>query len=1138
MKLDTILGVARAEARSIRRLVRYWIFLTLASFFGVAGYLYYAAIHGFFSSYSGSVGATSPKYMVAPLGIWFLLVFIVGLVFLAFDVRARDQRERMLEVLDSRPYSNAELLTGRFLGMLVAGWVPVLGIALVLYAIGWLGQALSWPMCEPPEPKSLLNFVVFMAIPALAFFLALVFFVALLVRNRLLAAVLGLGALGLSVWGFLSVPVMYQPAVDVFGGFSLTFPTELLTEVVTLQGLGQRLAVLLLACGFLAFAAAIHPRLDGGSTRTRVTVGAACSLGGLALLAVVASVLPGAVRTFETFQAAHEARRGDPIADLESISGQVTIDPGRLLNLELELRVAARTERLESLLFSFNPGLEVERVADASGQSLEFTHQHGLLDVSLKQPLGGAEAFTLSLAAAGRPAVEFGYLDSAKHFWDVTGLDMQLFVLGVEAGLNESRFVALMPGNHWLPTPGPEVGRDDPARRPADFFDLDLVVEVPEGWLTAGPGRRRDAPGATPGRARFRYAPPAPVPEVALIASRFEARSIEIEGVQFEVLLAPFHTRNLDVLAEAGPEIQEWVGERLREAAELGLPYPYDAFTLVETPAILRGYGGGWRMDTTMAPPAMMLMRESGFPTTRFDSRFRNPKQFEDQEGGLARAKWTALAEFFEADVSGGNVFLGVARNFFAYQTAAEGPEGLALNFVLHDLTTRLVTGREGFFSAHVFDSSLNDIVGAAITGYLGGRGDGETLTTAVLRAVIDRPEVWDQAMGTALTEMDPWEDPGRTVSTLGLKGGAMARWILDGLGREKAGALLAALRSRATGRTFDAQELLVAAQEAEVDLPALLGDWLDRPDLPGFVASDVRHVRLADEEGSPRYQVAFHLRNDEPAPGLIRLEYRAGEEEADRGWERGEPIRVPGDQALEIGLVTSRPVRRLRVAPYLALNRRPFELSLPTVAEEKLDAAEPLRGTRPSDWAPSSEAIVVDDLDAGFSIEAGTEAAGLRLGAQQGEDSLDQGLPACTIGQPPGQPPVVWSRQENALAWGKYRHTLAVIRGAQEGGSRAVFRADVESSGRWRLELHLPPPGRGGHAFTRGWRSADYNLVLAIGPDREEIGFDAAGAEEGWNRIGEYELAAGEVRVELSSASDGRAVFADAIRWLPVSGT
>ena len=46
---------------------------------------------------------------------------------------------------------------------------------------------------------------------------------------------------------------------------------------------------------------------------------------------------------------------------------------------------------------------------------------------------------------------------------------------------------------------------------------------------------------------------------------------------------------------------------RKASAAEVGLPYPYDGLTLVEVPNSLRGFGGGWRMDTAMAPPAMLL---------------------------------------------------------------------------------------------------------------------------------------------------------------------------------------------------------------------------------------------------------------------------------------------------------------------------------------------------------------------------------------------------------------------------------------------------------------------------------------------------------------------------------------------------
>ena len=180
------------------------------------------------------------------------------------------------------------------------------------------------------------------------------------------------------------------------------------------------------------------------------------------------------------------------------------------------------------------------------------------------------------------------------------------------------------------------MGGDDPRIRSVDYFEVDLKVDLPEGWLAAGPGRRTEMEGGSDA-ASFRFSPPAPVPEVALVASRFESRSMEVEGVTLEVLMNKKHMKNLDVLAETGEKIREWTGDRLREAKEYGLGYPYDAITLVEVPNTLRSYGGGWRLDTAMAPPGMLLMRETGFPTARFDSAFRKPETFKDKEGGSNR---------------------------------------------------------------------------------------------------------------------------------------------------------------------------------------------------------------------------------------------------------------------------------------------------------------------------------------------------------------------------------------------------------------------------------------------------------------------------------------------------------------------
>ena len=109
------------------------------------------------------------------VGLAYILIFLVGTIFLAFDVRARDIRERMIEVLDSKPYSNLELVFGRFMGILLSTWIPIVLLAILLEFLGLLLIGLGSPFGEPLEIFSLLSFVFNMALPALSFAIAMVF---------------------------------------------------------------------------------------------------------------------------------------------------------------------------------------------------------------------------------------------------------------------------------------------------------------------------------------------------------------------------------------------------------------------------------------------------------------------------------------------------------------------------------------------------------------------------------------------------------------------------------------------------------------------------------------------------------------------------------------------------------------------------------------------------------------------------------------------------------------------------------------------------------------------------------------------------------------------------------------------------
>jgi hypothetical protein len=280
------------------------------------------------------------------------------------------------------------------------------------------------------------------------------------------------------------------------------------------------------------------------------------------------------------------------------------------------------------------------------------------------------------------------------------------------------------------------------------------------------------------------------------------------------------------------------------------------------------------------------------------------------------------------------------------------------------------------------------------------------------------------------------------------------------------------------------------------------------------------------------QYQLLVTVSNGESVPGLARLEYRIESEQQGFRWERGEPFRVPGDGAVEVGLVTSNPLRVARIAPYLSLNRNPFNIPLPALDEEKVGDAEPFSGTRESSWVPEeSDAIIVDDLDDDFFWEEQQGKSMLRFsGRGVEEEDLDNGLPTPLRGLSDAKR---WSRMTYADAYGKYRRTMAVVTSGK-GERIAGFRAELTNAGQWELEYYFPGyAGRGRRTTSRS--PGTWKLTIQDSSGEREVEFDADGAEVGWNSLGRFEMAVGEATVRVSDETDGDFIQADAIRWTPV---
>ena len=1122
-------GVAWAEMRSARRLARTWLFIVLSLGGGLLAFFGLTVMQVLGSTLSPSFAAFGPRFLVASVGVFVLWLFMVALLFLAFDVRARDRRDRMVDVLDSRPVGNLALLSGRLAGLVLTVWLPLVVLIGLFQGFGMLARALEWPFGDPLEPLSALAFLTIDALPMLALWCALVILLAVVLRNRLVVALVAIAILGAHWWVLTRSPGYLLPVVSGLTGYTVT-PSDVQPVFAAPTDIAQRLALLLLAGGLLVLAAAVHPRPDRASAQAQLAGSAALLVAGCAVLGGLGWRAVDALGTRDAWRAAHEARQDSPAPALERVEGLVHVDPGGDLTLDLDLSLRTAHTPIDEIAFAFNPAMTVTALA-VNGAPVSFTHEHGLLIAALPTRLQPGESIVASIAANGVPDTTFGYLDSAVDVPRLTADAGNLLLLGAQTGVFDDAYVALMPAMQWLPMPGPATGRDAPGRYGADFFSVDLAVQTPPEWLVAGPGLRHGEAGA------YRFRPDAPVSAVALLAAPFERRAAEIGGIEVELLTSPKHRRNVAFFAEAADAIREELEGMFEAAESLGVGYPYRALSMVEVPAGLRSFGGGWRMASVQAMPGIVLLREYGFPTARFEMQFRNPERFQARDGGIGAAKAAVLHRYFDNDITGGNPFQGAVRNLLNFQTGAVGEGALALDFMLHELALRLFTkSRNGYFSAYAFANStdLGLMMQQAFMGV--ATGSGAAVAGNVREGATRRATVWDRALGAALVDLDPRDDPQRALDVLWLKVPAVARSILDAFGREAVGSLLAELRRRYAGRNFTVAEFDALTVELGVPLQPVVGDWLRETALPGFLASPPTVVRLReDDRGRPRYQVRVHVRNDEAAPGVVRLWANVAVDGERVVPATTEPVAVGGGEAVELGLVIGGPPEGLMLKPVLALNRRDVRLGVPDVEEGAVADAEPFNGWRASEWAPAQpDGVVVDDLDAGFAVRYDDADRGLRLegGTPSGMFALpvdmDQGLPVFSPFAPAGQD---WTRQELAESFGKYRRTTARIR-AGDGRAKAAFTARLPHAGRWRIDYHLPDPADSLSAFGGNVRQGLYRFEVVAAGASMAVEFDADAAEWGWNDLGSFDLPGGEVALVVSNATTGAAVFADAVRW------
>ena len=1104
------------------------------------------------------------KYLALTLGHAILVAFCLGTVFLACDLKSKDNGVGIAETLDAHAVRSHELLLGRVLAI----FLVMVGVAAASIAVLLIVQQIAFAAGASGEAISVLEALLFLFLdvaPSLLFWVSVMALLAANVSNRAIVALAGSALVLAHFWCSQAAPLQLSGLISGVGTVLPEFPSDLVIWTTNhTSTVLHRIGIVVVALGLLIASLTLPGRRDEVSSTLKWSC--AC-----VLVAVGATALAGLLRwhlaaqdQLEAWSDHHENHSSVPIADLERIEGTIRVNPGvRIhMNLVYTMKLPLLGEG-DDLVLSLNPAMEIEALSLEGDTIDDYSFEHGLLQIPLEATHAGRSAVALRISTTGKPDKRFGYLDDELDLWNgPRAAGLPSIALGRDASVFETTYVALLPHSSWLPMPGTNVGFGDLSMRPKDFFEVDLDITVPAGWTIGVPGRSQGS--STDTWTTFQVEPKVPIPNFALLAAEFDVRSLQIEDLEVELLIHKKHADALDYVASFVHRLPDLIDPVTKRANEYDLDYPFDRFSLVEIPSNLRGYSGSWPFESVLSSPSVLMFREWTLPTVKLERFFERYAQFGlIQEDQAALTHLFYLQSFLDSDRFGGSLRNELWRNFVSFQTHPTGEGAHALEFVIRHLTHSVLMGYGDWgiwhlanvFSAPAVDQYrlVNRLTNRSIPQLNTGINDPmQYLATQQFQG---RSAGWE-AMQRPLAEIDSQGDMHFARKVLTMKGLAISSMLLDVLGEEASGRFLGALRRRCFGRSYTFEDIEALAKELELPVLEHLESWILEPGLPGFTVEDVEVRTLLNEDGAQSFQIHVEIRNSESVAGVVSAS-------ALSVWEQesywmlfpmgaGKATLVPPHSKVQLTVPSVQEPKYVAIQPYLSYNRSKWEEILPDPTNDDSDLNESVVSNvsvEQSDENPVE--IVVDDLDKAFSVtNDNLQPAGfllvnlLRPGVMSPPD-FDQGLPSYEY---LSKEPQIWSRSSLSGAHGRYRRTTAVGIGSAAGGW-ARFETPLPTSGDWKLFYHLPLEPKQAENYetmymtylgeaaakSQPWgKQGTYRLRILQGSDVQEVAFDAALGHLGWNDLGTYTLKEGPTTVEVSNESDGTFVYADAVKWVP----
>ncbi len=1140
--MNEILAITRCTIKELTRSYQYKLLFLFLSLLLQISYVFAAMYQTYFTSRSPNLGYNGTQFVVGNVDCihFFLLQFVVVALTLVHSERLRGSD--VMETIHAKRYMNICWSAGSLLGISAMVYVIPLVNFIVIYGVSLLGEGFGLDLGPAPEQMSFLN-LIFVDVPVtIVFYGALAMVFHQILRSKMLVGVATLAVAFLHLVLIQSVPFSWRELVSYSTTHSVLV-SEILPYFSNVLILFNRLVWIVVAVGLCVIAALLDSRRDVLRPHYG-NVALACIGVAITGFFVHGFILNREFQEAQRVASTHRISSSQVSLDLTNIEGKVEIDPGIRLLVDVDLSVRANDQSLNSLQFSFNPGMELEHVR-VDEMDRDYSFVDGLLTIALSSNESTSSAWTVSIRGKGVPDVNFGYPDSERDYLGTPGTSLQMpKLLGVENSIFDHRFVALMPGIRWYPVPLP-LGIDKSVQSmqtPVDTYFVDLEIHIAnKNWKLAAPERLLLA---SEDSVQYQIQSSGEVPHFAIVASEFQSRTFESDEVEVELLIHSRHFEQTESMTAIWNLTLGFIKDRLSDLSEAGLPFPYRSLTFVEVPNHLR-LVGGYNMPFLYSQPGIVLIRESGFPTAKMDEMYERYLTFDMTDDQRQQYVTENIFFYDYTNILGGNLLSAVAEQYFPFLVTPIGWESLALNHMKRMLLIDTVRGPDDPNTAPTDIAFVNEIAG---------------LTAIYPSIVIDRlfrtyeqldptrleGRLYDRFMlsdasftvqSMKMSELLQSDDVSLRRSAVEQRLSGTYRALVGLYGNARLQDLLDQESKRVAQHSMShADTATNGLKDSSKSLIPLLDEWYESTHAPAFSTSGLEVVRVEVQDAPFTHRGSFKIRNDADVTGVVEFYTDHYLDAIDTGI----CVEVPGQTAFHINLYAEEEIVGVSVATFYSQNQggiyiRPLRESGPDPADITEETLLP--PLTEISWNPfDQDTVIVDNLDAGFQLVDWENRSGSR--AFQSLRWFWDPPPLLPI-RALGLDSFSWNELRANKTWrimaapwsdtfGRYRPTALATFGTKVETAR--FSTKMPFGGKWSLSYHFPT------SYGLVDRFGVHNFVLHDSLGERQLHVDPKDGS-GWIHAGEFDLASVAVHLDLVSADPPNSLrVADAIRWKFVS--